>query len=165
MAEVIPKPAALGCAHAVMEALPLVMRTIGMEMHRRHSTELSAPQFHSLRIINEHDGASLSFVAQRLASGLPSASRLIDGLFERGLVTRETAPDDRRRVLLSLTPLGHATLDTFHQEAIAYLASLVEILSDEESTAIIDAMAMLRRAFSLNNVPRCHHASRQGDDA
>jgi DNA-binding MarR family transcriptional regulator len=150
MREVTTDSGARACAGEVMAALPLIMRSIGAEMHRRHGAELSAPQFHSLRIIKEHDGASLSFVARHLASGLPSASKLIDGLVERGLLVRETAPEDRRRVLLSLTPLGHTTLETFHLEAITYLASQMDTLSAAEQDTIMHAMDILRRHFTPN---------------
>jgi DNA-binding MarR family transcriptional regulator len=132
-----------------METLPLVMRTIGAEMHRRHATELSAPQFHALRVIKDHDGASLSFVAKHLASGLPSSSKLIDGLVERGLITRQIPPEDRRRVLLSLTSHGYATLAAFHQEATAFFARQIDGLPEEEYAIIIAAMTILRRVFTL----------------
>lgn len=149
MGEVTSGTAALTCAGAVMDAIPLMMRVIGGEMHRRHAAELSAPQFHSLRVIRDHDGASLSFVAKHLGSGLPSASKLVDGLVERGLVAREIPPEDRRRVLLSLTAKGHDTLDTFHQEAIAFFARQIDELSEEEHATIVAAMTILRRVFTL----------------
>jgi DNA-binding MarR family transcriptional regulator len=37
---------------------------------------------------------------------LPSASRLVDGLIGRGLMSREEHPVDRRRVRLAITHRG-----------------------------------------------------------
>ena len=165
MSKLITDTAAHACAGAVMETLPLIMRTIGAEMHRRHGAELSAPQFHALRIIEKHAGASLSLLARHIASGLPSASKLVDGLVERGLVARETAPDDRRRVLLSLTPQGRTMLETFHQEAVTYLASHLESLTDGEHQAILHAMGILRRRFAPNGDAECPGTSQQGAKA
>ncbi|OPZ84605.1 MAG: DNA-binding transcriptional repressor MarR [bacterium ADurb.Bin429] len=165
MSELNLEAAACACAAEIMGTLPLIMRTIGAEMHRRHGTELSAPQFHALRVIEKHEGASLSFLARHLASGLPSASKLVDGLVDRSLVARVTAPADRRRVLLSLTPPGRAMLEAFHQEAVTYLSTHLESLTDEEQHAILRAMSILRRRFALNGDMGCPGAPQQGATA
>ncbi|HOF88137.1 MAG TPA: MarR family transcriptional regulator [Armatimonadota bacterium] len=162
MSELIADNAARSCAAEVMATLPLIMRTIGAEMHRRHAGDLSAPQFHALNVVDKHDGASLSFLARHIASGLPSASKLVDGLVERGLVARAIAPDDRRRVLLSLTPRGRELLHAFHQEGVAYLATHLASLTDDEQRAILHAMGILRRRFALNGDAACPGAPHGG---
>jgi DNA-binding MarR family transcriptional regulator len=64
--------------------------------------------------------------AVRLAMQQPNLSTLIDGLVDRGLVSRRRDGPDRRRVVLSLTKRGHALLERAEKrtsDAIAHVAS------------------------------------------
>lgn len=135
------------CAAAVMDTVPLVMRTIRAEMRSHRTPDLSVPQFRALLYVNRHAGASLSDVAEHLGLSLPSVSKLIDRLVARGLITRESASDDRRRMVLTLTPDGQAALRAAAQATQARLADRLAALSPDELTAIIDAMNLLHRVF------------------
>jgi len=58
-------------------------------------------------------------LAERLQIKPHSAVGLVNRLSEQGLITRHASPDDRRRVLLTLTPHGNellAELTTAHKE-------------------------------------------------
>jgi DNA-binding MarR family transcriptional regulator len=135
------------CAAAVMDTVPLVMRSIRAEMRSHRTPDLSVPQFRALLYVNRHAGASLSDVAEHLGLALPSVSKLIDKLVARSLITRESAPDDRRRMVLTLTPDGQAALRTAAQATQARLADRLAVLSPDELTTIADAMNMLHRVF------------------
>jgi DNA-binding MarR family transcriptional regulator len=67
--------------------------------------DLSLAQFHLLEPLLDgpHPMGQLA-IAAGVAS--PTASRMLDGLVERGYVERTMSPDDRRVVLVSLTPGG-----------------------------------------------------------
>src|SRR5512142_2783 len=98
------------CAAMVVEIVPLVMRTIRAEMRGHRSPDLSVPQFRTLLFLRRQPGASVSDVAGHIGLTLPSVSKMIDRLVTRDLVTRHSAPEDRRRICLDLTPLGMSTL-------------------------------------------------------
>lgn len=136
------------CAALVMETVPVVMRTIRAEMRSHRSPDLSVPQFRALGFVNRRADASLSDVADHLGLALPSVSKLIDKLVERGLMTRETAPDDRRRLILALTPAGQSILQAAVQATQARLAEQLAALSPEENALVSEAMHLLRRAFA-----------------
>jgi len=60
-------------------------------------------------------------LAERLQIKPHSAVGLVNRLSEQGLITRHSSPDDRRRVLLTLTPHGNellAELTTAHKEEV-----------------------------------------------
>jgi len=67
--------------------------------------ELTAQQYNVLRLLKaaRPDGVPTLTLADRLVSRAPDVTRMIDRLEERGLVTREKQPGDRRivRVLIS----------------------------------------------------------------
>src|SRR5512135_129538 len=95
-----------GAAQQVLEAVPLVMRTIRAQLRSHRRTDISVPQFRAMGYIDRNEGASLSDLASYIGLTLPSMSKLIDGLVARKLVTRAADSMDRRRICLSLTPLG-----------------------------------------------------------
>ena len=66
---------------------------------------LPTTQLAALQAIS--DGTTtVSDVARQCLTHVSSASRTIDALVQEGLVDRSTDPDDRRAVILSLTPAG-----------------------------------------------------------
>ncbi len=136
------------CAGAVMETVPLVMRAIRAEMRSHRSPDLSVPQFRALRYVSRHAGASLSDVAEHLGLTLPSTSKLVNRLVERGLLTRANAPDDRRRMVLEITPDGQTVLNAAAQATHARLMEQLAALSAEERTAVLAAMRSLLRVFA-----------------
>src|SRR5512140_3106886 len=98
------------CAALVAEVVPLVMRTSRAEMRGHRSPDLSVPQFRTLLFLRRQPGASVSDVAGHIGLTLPSISKMIDRLVTRDRVVRHSAPGDRRRICLELTPLGASTL-------------------------------------------------------
>jgi DNA-binding MarR family transcriptional regulator len=73
-------------------------------------TGLSGPQVWALTILQAESGLSLSELAERLYAHRSTVSGIVDRLQERGVVRRVTDPDDRRGILLSLTPRGQRLL-------------------------------------------------------
>ena len=136
-------------AMRVMETIPLIMRSIGSEMRKRHSPEMSAMQFRALSFISYNEGASLTNFAEFTGISLSSASKIIDGLAGRRLVKREAAKDDRRRIVLSLTPAGGKRLEKMQNEVVEYFAEILAPLAADECSKISKAMELLGAAFDL----------------
>jgi DNA-binding MarR family transcriptional regulator len=111
------------------------------------------PQFRSLLFLSRHENASLSEVAEHIGLTLPSMSRIVDILVDRGLTTRETHHGDRRRVTLALTARGRATLRSALKAAEAYLRELFRILPSTERATVVQAMRVLRPLFTQTRGP------------
>src|ERR1700726_262991 len=58
--------------------------------------DLTMPQIKALFLVVKWGSATGSRLAQGLGVGLPSVTRLVDRLHERGLIVREEDPRDRR---------------------------------------------------------------------
>jgi DNA-binding MarR family transcriptional regulator len=70
---------------------------------------LTPSQGEAIRVVGDFAPLSLQDVGRLLiCENGTNPSRLIDRLVDAGLVSREVAADDRRRVTLSLTPAGRA---------------------------------------------------------
>ncbi len=65
-----------------------------------------------------------------LTSG--TVTTVIDSLEKRGLVERQPHPEDRRKVLVSITDAGRAMLDRYLPEAVAIQTAMLGGLNDEE---------------------------------
>ncbi len=135
------------CAALVAEVVPLVMRTIRAEMRGHRSPDLSVPQFRTLLFLRRQPGVSVSEVAEHIGLTLPTVSKMIDRLVVRDLVARHSAPEDRRRICLELTPLGAATLQATTDITRKRLAKRLAELPPQAHVAIIEAMHSLQMVF------------------
>ena len=133
-------------AAELLEVVPRVMRVIRARM-RQHRADLSVPEFRTLAFLNQHTGASLTAVADHLGFSLPSTSKLMEGLVERRLVSREFDASDRRRVTLVLTARGSAILQAAYVPTQAYLARVLAELSPADRATVVQAMRVLAPLF------------------
>jgi MarR family transcriptional regulator for hemolysin len=142
------------CASEVLDLIPLIMQSIRIEMRRQRGLDLSVPEFRALAFISMNPGTSLSHVAEHIGVALPSMSKIMDDLVDNKFVTRQTAPDDRRRIHLDLTPEGHAMLERARVGAKAALAEMLRPLSPEDRQNVTNAMKALRPVFEPASVAR-----------
>lgn len=139
---------ALSCAARILATIPMVMRSLRSGMDRNPKVELSVTQFRALMVTRHHAPAPVSLVAQHLEASLSATSKLIDGLVERQLISRDTPSTDRRQVLLTLTPTGAAMLAAVQQQGVETLAERLASLSTTELHTIEQAMECLQATFA-----------------
>jgi DNA-binding MarR family transcriptional regulator len=139
---------AANCAREVLDVIPLIMRAIRSEMRRRRTRHMSVPQFRTLAFLSLCPHSSLSPLAEHLGLARPSASKLVDGLVDDDLVTRETSPADRRQIRLCLTPRGKAFFAKVRVAAQEQLASHLTGLSMSQRRQIVESMKLLRQVFA-----------------
>src|SRR5881409_3039307 len=84
----------------------MAMRVVRSEMRHQGALVVSVPQFRALAFVERHPGVSLAGVAEHLGVTAPTASTIVERLVRRRLVGRVPDPEERRRVVLSLTPAG-----------------------------------------------------------
>jgi MarR family transcriptional regulator for hemolysin len=135
------------CAHELMDIAPQIMQSIRVEMRRGRSSDISIPQFRTLRFIQSYPDSSLSNLAEHLGLTLPSVSKLVDGLVKQKLVVRQESTTDRRRLKLLLTQTGSSIVDSARASGQSSLAKKMNRLSDGELQTICQAMKLLRPIF------------------
>jgi DNA-binding MarR family transcriptional regulator len=143
-------PSSQSCAAELLEVVPMIMRAMRAEVRSRRLPELSMPQFRAMAFVGRNEGAALSDVAAFLGLGLPSASKLIDGLVDLKFVTREIAAGDRRRMQLALSPAGHAKYKVMVKQARNFLARKVEHFSEAQFRQLSEVLAALRLTFEID---------------
>ena len=100
----------------------------------------------TVRVLHAVDQAptppSIGTVAATLAIDPSTASRLVDQRVTEGLLSRSPDPDDRRRLVLTLTPAGRALLDEL---AASRTTMLEEVTADWTSADIVALERLLLR--------------------
>lgn len=138
------------CARDLMETAPQIFQVIRAEMRRGRGSELSVPQFRTLRFIQSNTDPTLSRVAEHLSLTLPSVSKLVDGLVKKGLVTRQESAADRRCLALVVTPAGESIVNSARAQALGNLTKTIRSLSEDELVTVRQAMELLRPLFAAH---------------
>ncbi|WP_241676308.1 MarR family winged helix-turn-helix transcriptional regulator [Bremerella volcania] len=120
---------------------------------------LSAQQYNTLRLLKSvhPDSMPTLVLGSRLISRAPDMTRLLDKLEQRGLLSRERRPENRRVVEVTITPQGLELLEELASEvrdchrkqlghlspdALRLLASLLkearEPHEDETNLSLVD---------------------------
>lgn len=133
-------------AEEILQTIPLVMRVVAAQLRQEHNW-LQPAHFRMLWILSK-EPHTLSALASLQSVSLPTISKSISILEERGWVQRARAPDDRRKVLIDLTPAGHDLLKQTHVHAQQRVESMVSELSAAEREQLAAGMRILRHLFT-----------------
>jgi DNA-binding MarR family transcriptional regulator len=106
--------------------------------------DLSFTQIKALCAL-ETDGQehSVKSLATLLGISLPTMSRAVDGLYERGLMGREEDPEDRRMKRVKLTDAGREVPLALNEGRLSALNELMSSLTDEEAQALQGALTLI----------------------
>ena len=94
-------------------------------------TELTLPQYRLLAMVATGDRQATQ-LAGRLALSKPTITAVVDGLVERGLLSRSVVAGDRRAVDLTLTGAGWGALEVTEAAMAERLWRLLDHCEDPE---------------------------------
>jgi DNA-binding MarR family transcriptional regulator len=124
----------------------------GLLEHRvREVADLSLPEYEALFRLQIASGHPLhmSEIASQLINSPSGMTRIADRLEKDGLIERETPPDNRRVVLVTLTDRGRKVLDQADQ---AFREALRESFSSHLSeTELNDLRRIMRKLLEGNS--------------
>jgi DNA-binding MarR family transcriptional regulator len=104
---------------------------------------LTLPQLRVLHQIRREPGVTTGDLARALGITVSTTSGLVGKLVDRGLVTRTTAPDDRRQLPLRLTEAGAALTGDLSEVSRTFLDRVAVALGDDlpAVAAALEALA------------------------
>jgi DNA-binding MarR family transcriptional regulator len=106
--------------------------------------ELSFTQLKALSVLDERDDElSVNLLAESLGLSMAATSRMVDGLFKRGLVERGEDPVDRRVKRVRLTPAGRRTIEKVAAVRIAGMERMLESFTDEQRNKLAAALEVI----------------------
>lgn len=106
---------------------------------------ISLPQFNVLRILRGQKGkpANLSTLNEHMIHKMSNTTRLVDKLIEKKLVDRSVCENNRRKVEITITPLGLALLTNIDKKLEAKEAQLVQNITPIEKEKLVDLISKL----------------------
>jgi len=107
---------------------------------------LTGAQFTILRRIAEGAANTAAELCRLLQYDTGSMTRMLDRLEEKGAITRQRSPDDRRVVNIQLTPTGTAQYPQLREEVRAAVNHMFAALSDQELAQLRNLLSRLIRS-------------------
>lgn len=115
----------------------LLLTTSRDIFHELEKAGISITQIKSLTFLAEaKEPLSVKALSDLMGLSVPGISRAVDGLVQRGEVTRVEDPRDRRSKLLSITPRGRRTYERVLAIRMAGIRRFVDELDPEEQEAL-----------------------------
>lgn len=108
--------------------------------------DLTLPQYRVLVFLVPR-GRPATHVAALLGVTPSTVTSVVDGLVQRGMVERSADERDRRRVVLSLTPFGLATVERGDEVVGAGLDRLLARLDPPDAERALVGLELLNRAM------------------
>ncbi len=125
-----------------------VMRLARRLRHQQVEHSLSSAEIQVLGRLERVDHATPTELARAEDVQPPSMTRIIAMLEEKGLVRREPHPQDRRQVVVTATEPAAQILAESRRVRDAWLAGLIEDVTEEEWAAVRAAVPVLERIAS-----------------
>ncbi len=94
--------------------------------------QISFPQFFLLGHLAEEETLSMSDIAGRMRHTTAAATGLVDRLETLGYANRTHSPEDRRKVLVQITPAGRALYNQVRDGIVNNLSEMMKHLLPEE---------------------------------
>jgi DNA-binding MarR family transcriptional regulator len=93
---------------------------------------VSFPQFFLLAYLDQKEVLTMSAIAQKMGHTTAAASGLVARLENLDYVVRSVAREDRRKVMVCITPKGSALVRRIREEMVGNLMKIMEHLSPDE---------------------------------
>ncbi|MGI4866387.1 MAG: MarR family winged helix-turn-helix transcriptional regulator [Janthinobacterium lividum] len=138
-------------AQPLPQALATDLRTVvtrlvkKLRAHSPSREQLSLTERSVVRLLDQHPHLLPSDLAAREKVTAQAMSQILRHLAERGYVTRQPAPDDRRKVLIALSATGRQLLQTVRQERDEWLQAALSTCSATELASLQQALPVLTK--------------------
>jgi DNA-binding MarR family transcriptional regulator len=120
-----------------------IMRLSRQIKQQKAEGELSDGQRSVLFFLLDHGAQSLGSLSERDRVTPPSMNRTVGALVELGLVTRDQATDDARKVRIDLTEEGRRVILQTRRKREKWFSERMSQLTPEERAAILAAIPAL----------------------
>jgi DNA-binding MarR family transcriptional regulator len=106
---------------------------------------LSTRQYWALQHLGKQQGCSMVNLSRVLFTDKSNVTGIIDRLECLNLVTRTSDVRDRRVILLTLTPKGHALYETVREHHIARIHDVLHAARDTQQDSLLNYLDAISR--------------------
>ncbi len=104
---------------------------------------ITEQQWRVLRVLSEFGPQDATLLSERACLLLPSQSRIVQSMFEKGYVTRTANEQDRRRQTVAITAAGQRIIDDHLDQAVAIAKRFEEVLGSKEFDRLLETLGKL----------------------
>lgn len=101
---------------------------------------ITEQQWRILRVLEEFGPQDASTLAERACLLLPSQTRIVQTLLEKGLVTRQADEKDRRKQTVAITEAGRKIILDKLDEAQAIAARIEDVIGKKRLSELLDIL-------------------------
>jgi DNA-binding MarR family transcriptional regulator len=134
---------------ALSAALTELIRVVQFrDRDRACCYDVSVSQCYALKAVAEAGALTINDLAAHLFLDKSTASRVANGLVDKGLLTKEPDPRDGRVVNLVVTPEGRAIHDRIESDLALEYGELLIDFPPEVRSAVTEVVSRLARSFA-----------------
>lgn len=127
----------------------LVRISLFRDRDRSGSHDVGVSGAHALDIVVRLGPIGLNQLATELFVDKSTASRLVAALEEKGYISRTVDPDDRRAVLLEVTPAGRELQKRIHDDKLRDVAELLQSFSADTRQTLTARLRQIACSFAI----------------
>lgn len=148
---------ALETAARVIEIVPYLNRTLAAEARRTLGEGwFTLVHLRVLAHVRRSGGCSLGDLAERRGVSMPTMSKMVSSLVDKGLLTREPDPRNRRAVIIQLTEEGERLYMEVLTKLQRDIAQDIEQLTPEQRTQLVASLEALAGVMARVGEVRQH---------
>ncbi|MBT8037371.1 MAG: MarR family transcriptional regulator [Verrucomicrobiae bacterium] len=107
--------------------------SLSSELHRG---SISFPQFFLLAYLASEDYLTMSDIAKKMGHSTAAATGLVDRIEKLNYVERVHAAEDRRKIMVRITPKGADLVARMRREIASSLSDVMSEMDEEESDTL-----------------------------
>ena len=111
--------------------------------------DLSLPQIHAVNVTRERGQVTITELADMLGVSPPSASVMVDRLVEKGVFEREQSREDRRKVVVSVSPKALEQFEVIEKNILQSFIELVEGIGPETAGKWCEVLKRVREVQEM----------------
>ena len=111
--------------------------------------DLSLPQIHAVNVTRERGQVTITELADMLGVSPPSASAMVDRLVEKGVFEREQSREDRRKVVVSVSPKALEQFEVIEKNILQSFIELVEGIGPETAGKWCEVLKRVREVQEM----------------
>lgn len=112
--------------------------------------ELSLPQMNMIMMVRIRGTVSVTQLATLLGVSPPSVSTMVDRLVERGLLTRRPSSQDRRMVVIQVSPEAIEEISQIEEKVLSAFVELVEAVGPETARKWCEVLERIKDVLDTN---------------
>ncbi len=112
-----------------------------------HRFPVSGPEFFVLRRLAFDGPARITLLAAEFGLDQSTVSNIVNGLYERDLVTKDKDPDDRRVTLVGVSSKARELIEHMERQRFERIKQLFGHLSEEDLSELVRIVTKLREGL------------------